>query len=145
MTTNDAFGVIKRKLCEALILALPDFDKCDTSGVGIRVVLTQSKKSLAYFNEKLNESKRRYSIYDKEFYVIMRALEHWSHYLRPKQFLLHSDHQALKFFNGQHKINPKHAKWVEFLQSFSFVSSHKKGVLMWLLMPCQGDIFVFHS
>ena len=28
--------------------------------------------------------------------------------------------------NGQHKLNPKHAKWVEFLQSL-FVVKHKKG------------------
>jgi len=29
--------------------------------------------------------------------------------------------------NGQHKLNPRHAEWVEFLQSFSFVAKHKKG------------------
>ncbi|XP_071709110.1 uncharacterized protein [Rutidosis leptorrhynchoides] len=27
--------------------------------------------------------------------------------------------------NGQHKLNPRHAKWVEFLQMYSFVSKHK--------------------
>ena len=42
--------------------------------------------------------------------------------------MLHSDHQALKFINGQHKLSPRHAKWVEFLQSFSFVSNYKQGV-----------------
>ena len=58
---------------------------------------------------------------------MVRALDHWSHYLRPKQFVLHSDHEALKYLNGQHKLNPRHAKWVEFMQSFSFVAKHKKG------------------
>jgi len=58
------------------------------------------------------------STYDKEFYALVRALDHLSHYLRPKQFVLYSDYEALKYLNGQHKLNPRHAKWVEFLQSF---------------------------
>jgi len=41
--------------------------------------------------------------------------------------VLHSDHEALKYLNNQHKLNPRQAKWVEFLQSFSFVAKHKKG------------------
>ena len=55
------------------------------------------------------------------------ALDYWSHYLRPKQFVVHSDHEALKFLNGQLKLNPRHTKWDEFLQSFSFLAKHKKG------------------
>ena len=31
----------------------------------------------------------------------------------------------LKFISGQYKLNSRHAKWVEFLQSFSFVSKYK--------------------
>nr|GEV74344.1 putative reverse transcriptase domain-containing protein [Tanacetum cinerariifolium] len=36
--------------------------------------------------------------------------------------------KALKFINGQHKPKPRHAKWVEFIQAFSFVIRHKVGL-----------------
>nr|GEY36726.1 hypothetical protein [Tanacetum cinerariifolium] len=32
-----------------------------------------------------------------------------------------------KEFYAMHKLNPRHAKWVEFLQMYSFVSKHKAG------------------
>ena len=101
--------------------------ECDASGVGIGAVLFQEKNPIAHFSEKLTTSRKNYSTYDKEFYAMVRTLTHWSHYLRPKPFVLHTDHQALKFLNSQHKLNPRHAKWVEFLQSFSFVSKYKSG------------------
>jgi len=74
---------------------------CDTTGVGIGAVVTQLRRRLAYFSEKLSSPRLNYSTYDEEFYAIVRALSHWSHYLKPKAFGLHSDHQALKFLNGQ--------------------------------------------
>jgi len=43
------------------------------------------------------------------------------------EFILHTDHQVLKFIQSQHELNPQHAKWVEFLQSFHFVIDHKFG------------------
>ncbi|XP_074303002.1 uncharacterized protein LOC141637417 [Silene latifolia] len=101
--------------------------ECDASGVGIGAVLIQEKRPIAYFSEKLNGARLNYSTYDKEFYAIVRALDHWSHYLRPKPFILHSDHEALKHIHGQQKLNQRHAKWVEFLQSFTFSSKYKTG------------------
>jgi len=111
---------------------LPNFEElfeiqCDASGVDIGDIFIQLKKPLAYFSEKLSGPKLNYSTYDKEFYTIVGALGHWSHYLKPKAFVLHSDHQALTFLNGQPKLNARHAKWVEFLQVFSFSAKHKKG------------------
>ena len=91
--------------------------------------MSQEKRPIAFFSEKLNEAKRKYSTYDKEFYAIVRALEHWRHYLAGGEFILHYDHEALKYIQGQHKLNPRHAKWVEYLQSFHFMIHHKAGKL----------------
>jgi len=131
---QEAFEEVKVKLTRAPVLALPSLDKvfeveCDASAVGIGGVLVQEGRPLAFFSEKLDDSKRGYSTYDKEFYAIVRCLEHWSYYLVAKEFILHSNHEALKYIQGQHKLNSRHAKWVEYLHSFHFIIKHKSGKL----------------
>ena len=100
---------------------------CDASGCAIGAVLSQEGKPIAYFSEKLNDAKRKYSIYDQEFYAIVQALKKWRHYLLPKEFVLYTDHQALQYLNSQGKLNQRHMKWVEFLQSYTFVLKHRSG------------------
>jgi hypothetical protein len=78
-----SFNLSKRKIMEQPILVLPDFQKtfqvkCDASGFAIGAVLSQEDRSIAYFNEKLNEAKVKYSTYDKEFYAIVQALKKWT-------------------------------------------------------------------
>jgi hypothetical protein len=100
------------------VLTLPNFFKvfeidCDASNLGIGGVLNQEGKPIAFFSEKLNESRKKYSTYDKEFYALVRTLEHWSHYLLHKEFIFHSDHEALKYLSSQQKLSKRHAKWSE--------------------------------
>jgi RNase H-like domain found in reverse transcriptase len=86
------------------------------------------KGRTVFFSEKLSDSRKNHTAYDKEFYAIVRALGHWRHYLISKEFILYSDHEALKFINGQHKLKPKHARWVKFLQGYTLHIKHKSDV-----------------
>jgi hypothetical protein len=97
-----SFNMLKKKITEQPILVFPDFSKtfqvrCDASGFAIGAVLSQDDRPIAYFSEKLNEEKIKYSTYDKEFYAIIQALKKWRHYLVPKEFVLYNDNHALQF------------------------------------------------
>ena len=120
-------------MTEAPVMRLPDFTKpfeveCDASGIGIGGVLSQERHPIAYFSEKLNNAKQKYSTYDKEFYAITRALWHWRYYLLSQEFVIYSDHEALRYLHSQKKLNFRHSSWVEFLQRYHFVVKHRAGV-----------------
>jgi vacuolar-type H+-ATPase subunit B/Vma2 len=57
---------------------------------------------------------------------LVHVLETWQHYLWPKEFVIHSDHESLKHIRGQAKLNKHHAKWVEFIETFPYIIKHKK-------------------
>ncbi|XP_071924800.1 uncharacterized protein [Coffea arabica] len=52
---------------------------------GIGAVLLQEGRPVAYFSEKLNGAALNYSTYDKELMALVRALQTWQHYLRPRK------------------------------------------------------------
>ncbi|KAI3457182.1 hypothetical protein Pfo_013845 [Paulownia fortunei] len=129
---KNAFKLIKDKLTNAPLLVLPNFTKmfeieCDASGIGIGGVLMQEGRPIAYFSEKLSGATLNYPTYDKELYALVRTLETWQHYLWPKKFVIHTDHESLKHLKGQHKLSRRHAKWVEFIETFSYVIKYKQG------------------
>ena len=87
----------------------------------------QNGRPVAYHSEKLDGARLNYPIYDKELFALVRVLEVWQHYLWPKEFIIHSDHESLKYLRGQANLNKRHAKWVEFIESFPYVIKYKKG------------------
>jgi len=129
---ESAFQQLKEKLTNAHILASPNFSKtfeleCDASDVGRGIVLLQGGHLIAYLSEKLHGASPNYPTYYKELYALVRALQTWEHYLVSKEFVIHSDHESLKYLKGQHKLKKRHAKWMEFLEQFPYVIKYKKG------------------
>ncbi|KAL5550802.1 hypothetical protein UlMin_000978 [Ulmus minor] len=95
---------------------------------GIGAVLSQEGRPVEFFSEKLSETRQKWSTYEQELYAIVRACRHWEHYLVQKEFILHSDHRTLQFIHSQKTVNRMHARWILFLQRFTYVFKHKAGV-----------------
>jgi hypothetical protein len=61
----------------------------------------QEGRPIAYFSKKLSDPTLNYSVYDKELYALVRSFETWLHYLLPKEFIIHSNHESLKHLKSQ--------------------------------------------
>ena len=77
---DKSFNLLIQKATEKPILTLPNFNKVfqvdyDASDTTIGALMSQEGRLVAYFSEKLNNAKIKYSIYDKEFYAIVKVLK----------------------------------------------------------------------
>ncbi|GJW62089.1 putative reverse transcriptase domain-containing protein [Tanacetum coccineum] len=77
---------IEAKLCEALILALPEGNDdfvvyCDASYQGLGAVLMQRDKVITYASRQLKPNEENYTTYDLELGAVVFTLKIWRHYL----------------------------------------------------------------
>ncbi|GJW55495.1 putative reverse transcriptase domain-containing protein [Tanacetum coccineum] len=77
---ESAFQLLKQKLCEALILALPEGNDdfvvhCDASHQGLRAVLMQREKVIAYASRQLKPNEGNYTTHDLELGAVVFALK----------------------------------------------------------------------
>nr|GEZ83925.1 reverse transcriptase domain-containing protein [Tanacetum cinerariifolium] len=75
-----AFQLLKRKLCSALILALPEGSEnvvvyCDASHKGLGAVLMQKEKVIAYSSRQLKVHEKNYTTHDLELGAVVFALK----------------------------------------------------------------------
>jgi hypothetical protein len=85
----------------------------------------QDRRPIAFFSEKLSGASLKYPTYDKELYALVRALETWQHYLWPREFVIHTDLESMKHLKGQGKLNQRHARWLEYIETFPYVIRYK--------------------
>ncbi|GJV68800.1 putative reverse transcriptase domain-containing protein [Tanacetum coccineum] len=120
---ENAFQLIKQKLCSAPILDLPkgseDFVAyCDTSHKGLGVVLIQREKVIAYASRQLKVHEKNYTTHDLELGSVVFALKIWRHYLYGTRCTVFTDHKSLQHILDQKELNMRQRRWLELLSDY---------------------------
>ncbi|GJU91021.1 putative reverse transcriptase domain-containing protein [Tanacetum coccineum] len=95
------FQLLKQKLYEAPILALPEGNDdfvvyCDASLQGLGAVLMQREKVIAYASRQLKPHEENYTTHDLELGAVVFALKIWRHYLYGTKCTVFTDHKSLQ-------------------------------------------------
>ena len=130
---QEAFLKLQQAMMTLLVLALPNFNapfeiETNASGIGIGVVLTQSKRPIAYFSHTLATKDRAKPVYERELMAVVLAVQRWRPYLLGRRFLVKTDQQSLKFLLEQRMIQPEYQKWIAKLLGYSFEVVYKPGL-----------------
>nr|GEW89294.1 putative reverse transcriptase domain-containing protein [Tanacetum cinerariifolium] len=120
---ENAFQLIKQKLCSAPILALPEGSEdfvvyCDASHKGLGAVLMQREKVIAYASRQLKVHEQNYTTHDLELGSVVFALKIWRHYLYGTKFTVFTDHKSLQHILDQKELNMRQRRWLELLSDY---------------------------
>ena len=135
---EDAFISLRDTLCTHSELTIPSPEdtfvlSTDASGSGIGAVLSVSRSGkylpVAYFSRKLIGPEANYEVTELECLAVIKAVEHFSHYLVGNHFVIKTDHKALESLRSSKRLNGRLARWALALQYLNFrnklTRSHK--------------------
>ena len=99
----------------------------DTSKDGLRCVLMQNGKVIAYASRKLKSDEQNYPTHDLELAAVVFALKKWRHYLYRVTFEVFTDHKNLKYLFFQKELNLRQRRQVKFLEDYDCTLNYHPG------------------
>ncbi|GFU89327.1 retrovirus-related Pol polyprotein from transposon 412 [Trichonephila clavipes] len=133
---EDSFLQLKEALTSSPILIYPQPDKpfildTDASNESVGAVLSQEidghERFVAYWSKCLSKPERNYCVTRKELLAIVKAIEHFHHYLNGQKFLLRTDHASLTWLMNFRNTEGQVARWIQRLNEYYFDIRHRKG------------------
>ncbi|XP_043207010.1 uncharacterized protein K02A2.6-like isoform X1 [Amphibalanus amphitrite] len=136
-----AFNDVRQAILDSDALSmfdpsLPTVVTTDASDVGLGAVLSQvhpeGERVVAFASSTLNAAQRRYSVTEREGLACVWACEKWHKYLWGQEFVLRTDHAALKSLltvRGVGRAGMRMSRWAVRLMNYSFAVEHVKGQL----------------
>nr|GFA59108.1 hypothetical protein [Tanacetum cinerariifolium] len=120
---EEAFQLLKDKLCSAPILVLPkgfeDFViYCNTLLKGYGVVLMRREKVIAYASRQLRTHEENYMTHDLDLGAVVFGLRLWSHYFYGLKCTVFTNHKSLQNILDQMELNMRQRRWIELLSDY---------------------------
>ncbi|BHF65275.1 hypothetical protein SprV_0200828500 [Sparganum proliferum] len=135
-----SFEELKRRLISPPLLAFPNISESappfildtDASDVAIGAVLSQQQTDglehpLIFASQTLTKPERNYSTTRKELLAVVTFVKKFHHYLAGKQFILRTDHQALRWLENFKDPTGQLARWQADLLEYSYTVIHRAG------------------
>lgn len=135
---EQSFRKLKASLCSSPILGYPEQQgkfilDTDASNTGIGAVLSQvqngEERVIEYYSRVLSKPERNYCVTRKELLAIVKSVNHFHKYLYGQEFLVRTDHAALKWLMEMKQPEGQIARWLEKLQQYHFKIKHRPGKL----------------
>jgi hypothetical protein len=128
---EEVFQALKKAMCSVPILALSDFkepfeietDACDK---GVGAVLSQRRHPVEFFSKALSVANQRLLTYEKEFLVVLMAVNKWRSYLVLQPFIIRTDHKSLCHLQDQSLSTDMQRKAMAKLAGLQFKLQYKK-------------------
>jgi RNase H-like domain found in reverse transcriptase len=107
----------------------------DASNYAYRAILSQKGKEdqrnhpVAFFSKSMTPAERNYRISDKEALVVVKALQHWRHWLEGTTIPLDNitDHKNLEYFTKPHILNRQQLCWMDLLKHYNYMIGYCPG------------------
>nr|GEZ14431.1 putative reverse transcriptase domain-containing protein [Tanacetum cinerariifolium] len=120
---ENAFQLIKQKLCSAPIMALPEGSEdfvvyCDASHKGLGAVLMQREKVIAYASRQLKTHEKNYTTHDLKLGSVVFTLKIWRDYLHGAKCTVFTNHKSLQHILNQKELNMRQRYWLELLSDY---------------------------
>nr|GFA96309.1 putative reverse transcriptase domain-containing protein [Tanacetum cinerariifolium] len=142
---ENAFQLIKQKLCSAPILALPERSEdfvvyCDASHKDLGVVLMQREKVIAYASRQLKVHEKNYTNHDLELGSVVFALKIWRHYQYGTKCTVFTDHKNLQHILDQKELNKRQRRWLELLSDYDIRYHPRKANVVADALSCKERV-----
>ena len=107
----------------------------DASKTAVAAILSQVKdgveRPISFASSQLNPAESIYSASELEMLAVSWATRHFRCYLYGKQFVLRTDHAALKYVHNFAGNNSRLLRWSLRLSEFDCVVEYRPGTQIW--------------
>nr|GEX03210.1 putative reverse transcriptase domain-containing protein [Tanacetum cinerariifolium] len=103
---------------------------CNASGLGLRCVLMQRGKVIAYASRQLKIHEKNCTTYDLELGAVVFAIKIWRHYLYGTKSVIYTDHKSLQHIFNQNELNLRQCHWIELLSDYDCEICYHPGMCL---------------